>query len=79
MNRKGRKPPLRFAAEDFLHPLCGVAHFPKRDCAFFEGTGRARPLCAALDWPSRGIVRKTAHKEAFLLLKFYPRSHHERR
>jgi pimeloyl-ACP methyl ester carboxylesterase len=29
MYQEGRKSPLRFNAEDFVHPPCGIAHFPK--------------------------------------------------
>jgi pimeloyl-ACP methyl ester carboxylesterase len=29
MYHEGRKSPLRFTAEDFVHPPCGIAHFPK--------------------------------------------------
>jgi pimeloyl-ACP methyl ester carboxylesterase len=29
MYHEGRKSPLRFTAEDFVHPPCGIAHFPR--------------------------------------------------
>ena len=29
MYHEGRKSPLRFTAQDFVHPPCGIAHFPK--------------------------------------------------